>query len=71
MSAQISISHIGWHVARRGCVAVFFGGLLATNISAEPELAYDERLLPVATTYLDLILCANFADEFENNEKAV
>lgn len=70
MKARLSISLPGLQSLRSGWLAVVLGGLLTPFVSAdEPELPYDERLLPVAITFLDLHLCSGFAVEFEENEK--
>jgi len=71
MKACLSILIPGFQFLRCCMLAVVLGGLFASFVSAgELELPpYDERLLPVATTFLDLQLCTNFAVEFENNEK--
>lgn len=71
MKAGLGISFRSLQLSRPGRLIVVFVGILTSSVSAatEPKLPYDERLLPVATTFLDLQLCSNFAVEFEENEE--
>src|SRR5690554_1874574 len=69
MKARFTISLPGLQPLRFGWLPIVLGSLLCSFVSAdEPEVPYDERLLPVAITFLDLLLCSGFADEFEGNE---
>lgn len=66
MNVRFSISHFGLQPL---WLRMVLGGLLCSSVSAgEPEMHYDERLLPVAITFLDLHLCSGFAAEFEENQ---
>jgi hypothetical protein len=70
MKARVSIALPCLQGLWFGWLAVVLGSLLASFASAnEHELPYDERLLPLATTFLDLMLCAGFALDFEKNQK--
>lgn len=69
MKGRFTISLPGLQPLRFGWLPIVLGGLLCSFVSAkEAEVPYDERLLPVAITFLDLLLCSSFADEFEGNE---
>ena len=71
MKVGLSISFHSLQFPRSGRLILVLGCILTSFVSAatEPKLPYDERLLPIATTFLDLQLCSNFAVEFEENEK--
>ncbi len=70
MRVRLSMSRPGLQRLRFCWLALILGGLLLSQASAdEAEQSYDERLLAVAITFLDLQLCTDFAFEFEKDEK--
>lgn len=43
------------------------GLLVSAAHAADEDLLYEERLLPPVTAYVDLLLCANTAQEYRND----